>query len=85
MGKRYHYCYEQKRDGGLLAFWRDVRRRLSTWTLRHNVALKVLFFEMLTSSLLTLLVLAVEPKALYESENDQEFWDVPVYAEHTFV
>ena len=40
---------------------------------------------MLTSSLLTLLVLAVEPKALYESENDQEFWDVPVYAEHTFV
>ena len=45
-------------EKALLTFWRDVHRRLSTWTLRHNVALKVLFFEILTSSLLTLLVLA---------------------------
>ena len=27
----------------------------------------------------------MEPKPLYESEDTQAYWDVPLYAEHTYV
>ena len=27
----------------------------------------------------------VEPKPLYKSEDAQAYWDVPLYAEHTFI
>ena len=54
---------------------------------RHNASIKVLFFAMLRDLKLADFVppwyLRVEPKALYESENVQSYWDV--YAEHTFV
>ena len=56
---------------------------------RHNASLKVLFFAMLRDIELADSVppcySQVEPNALYESEDAQAYWDVPVYAEHTFV
>ena len=72
-------------EKALLTFWRDVHRRLSTWTLRHNVALKVLFFEILTSSLLTLLVLAGGAQSVVRVRKCSRILGFPVYAEHTFV
>ena len=54
---------------------------------RHNAALKVPFFAMLRDLKLADSVppwySQVEPKALYESEDAEAYWDVPVYAEHT--
>ena len=55
---------------------------------RYNtVAIKVLFFSMLTD-----LKVAdspwhsrMEPKLLYELEETETFWDVPAYAKHTSV
>ena len=56
---------------------------------KHNAARKVLLFEMLRDFKLADSVppwySRVEPKRLYESENAQAYWDVPVYAEHAFV
>ena len=56
---------------------------------KHNAALKVLLFEMPRYFKLADSVppwySRVEPKWLYESENAQAYWDVPVYAEHAFV
>ena len=50
---------------------------------RHNASLKVLFFAMLRDLKLADSVppwySQVEPKALYESEDAQAYWDVPVY------
>ena len=72
----------------------NVLARLSSLTQTkymetHNAALKVLFIAMLRDLKLADSVppwcSRVEPKALYESEDAQAYWDVPVYAEHTFV
>ena len=56
---------------------------------RHNAALKVLFFDMLRdlkrNNSVPPWYSRVEPKPFYESEDAQEYWEVPVYAEHTFV
>ena len=56
---------------------------------RHNAALKVLFFAMRRDLKVADSVppwcSRAEPKALYESEDAQAYWDVSVYAEHTFV
>ena len=56
---------------------------------RHNDSLKVLFFARLRDLKLADSVppwySRVDPKALYVSEAAQAYWDVPVYAEHTFV
>ena len=56
---------------------------------RHNAALKVPFFEMLRDLKFADAVppwySQVEPKPMNESTDAQAFWDVPVYAEHTFV
>ena len=56
---------------------------------RHNSALKILFFEVLKD--LELLdnvkpwYSQVEPKPVYESEDAQAFWDVPLYADYVVV
>ena len=51
---------------------------------RHNASLKVLFFAMLRDLKLADSVppcySQVEPNALYESEDAQAYWDVPVHA-----
>ncbi|PFX14061.1 hypothetical protein AWC38_SpisGene21812 [Stylophora pistillata] len=56
---------------------------------KHNFVLKVFFFEMLND-----LELAdstppwfsdVKPKPLYKSPDAEAYWDVPVYADHTYV
>ena len=56
---------------------------------RHNAAMKVFFFEMLTDLKLTDSTPPwfsdVKPKPLYQSTDAEAYWDVPVYAEHTFV
>ena len=56
---------------------------------RHNDSLKVLFFARLRDLKLADSVppwySRVDPKAFYVSEDAQAYWDVPVYAEHTFV
>ena len=56
---------------------------------RRIAALKVLFFDMLRDLKLADSVppwySRVEPQLMYESTDTQAFWDVPVYAEHTFV
>lgn len=56
---------------------------------RHNAALKILFFEKCKD--LKLVEGAppwyspVKPKPIYESDEGKAFWDVAVYAEHTYV
>lgn len=56
---------------------------------RHNAALKVLFFEMLRDLKLADSVppwySRVEPKPMYEFTDAEAFWNVPVYAQHSFV
>ena len=56
---------------------------------RHNAAFKVLFFYMCRALNLVETVppwfSKTEPKLTYESKDAQAFWDVPVYADHTFV
>lgn len=56
---------------------------------RHNFALKVFFFEMLKDLKLADNTLpwfsGVKPKPLYKSPDAEAYWDVPVYADHTFV
>ena len=54
---------------------------------RHNAALKILFFEILQD--LGLVRDSVppwysplKPKPVYEANNAQVFWDVPLFAEH---
>ena len=65
----------------------DVLARCSALTQtkymeRHNAALKVAFFAMLRDLKLADSVpkwcSRVEPKALYQSEDAQAYWDVPV-------
>ena len=56
---------------------------------RHNAALKILFFEKCKDLKLVESVppwyLPVNPKPIYESDKGKAFWDVAVYAEHTYV
>ena len=56
------------------------------YTTRHNAALKILFFEILQDLGLVDSVppwySPLKPKAVYESNNAQAFWDVPLFAEH---
>ncbi|XP_031572645.1 uncharacterized protein LOC116306701 isoform X1 [Actinia tenebrosa] len=56
---------------------------------RHNAALKILFFEKCKDLKLVESVppwySPVTPKPIYESDDSKAFWDVPVYAEHTYV
>ena len=56
---------------------------------RHNATLNVLFFELLRDLKLAnsvpLWYTRVDPKQMYEPTDAQAFWDVPFYAEHTFV
>ena len=53
---------------------------------RHNAVLKVLFFEILRDLNLIEVVppwySPTMPKPMYESDDAQAFWDVPVFAEH---
>ena len=43
---------------------------------RHNAALKILFFEVLPNQS------PLKPKRVYEANNAQAFWYVPLFAEH---
>ena len=56
---------------------------------RHNAALKVLFFEVCKDLQLVDSVppwySLVAPKPVYESPEAQAYWDVPVYAEQSYV
>ena len=53
------------------------------YTTRHNAALKILFFELLQDlSLRPPWYSPLKPKPVYESNNAQAFWDVPLLAEH---
>ena len=56
---------------------------------RHNAALKILFFEKCKDLKLVKGVppwySPVKPKPIYESDEGKAFWDVAVYAEHTYV
>ena len=56
------------------------------YTTQHNAALKILFFEILHDLGLVDSVppwySPLKPKAVYESNNAQAFWDVPLFAEH---
>ena len=56
---------------------------------RHNVALKVLYFELLQDLKLVDEVppwySKTQPKPLYESQDVQAFWDIPTFAEHNEV
>ena len=56
---------------------------------RLNAALKVLFLEMLRQLKLGDTVLSwsirADSKPLYESHEAKVYWDVPVFADHTFV
>ena len=56
---------------------------------RHNAALKILFFEKCKDLKLVESVppwfSPVKPKPIYESDEAKAFWDVAVYAEHTYV
>ena len=56
---------------------------------RHNSALKILFFEILSDQNLVSKVPQwyppVQPKPMYENERPKAFWDVPVYAESVMV
>ena len=56
---------------------------------RHNAALKILFFEKCKDLNLVESVppwySPVTPKPIYESDDAEAFWDVPVYAEHAYV
>ncbi|XP_068704887.1 uncharacterized protein [Montipora foliosa] len=56
---------------------------------RHNAALKILFFEKCKDLKLVEGVppwySPVKPKPIYESDEGKAFWDVAVYAEHTYV
>ena len=56
---------------------------------RHNAALKVLFFEKCKDLKLVEGVppwySPVKPNPIYESAEGKVFWDVAVYAEHTYV
>ena len=53
---------------------------------RHDSALKVLFYEMLHDLELIDEIppwySPVKPKPVYESDDVQAYWDVPVFAEH---
>lgn len=53
---------------------------------RHNAALKILFFEILHDLGLVDTVppwySPLKPKPVYEANNAQAFWDVPLFAEH---
>ena len=53
---------------------------------RHNVALNTLFFEILQDLGLVDSVppwySALKPKPVYEANNAQAFWDVPLFAKH---
>ena len=53
---------------------------------RHNAALKILFFEILQDLGLVDSVpprySPLTPKPVYEANNAQAFWDVPLFAEH---
>ena len=54
----------------------------SKYLQRHNAVLKTIFFDMLHS-------LDTggpsEPKPVYQNDQAQAFWDVPVYADHVTV
>ena len=56
---------------------------------RHNAILKVFYFELLRDLKLVDEVppwySKIQPKALYESQDVQAFWDIPVFAEHNEV
>ncbi|XP_068737747.1 uncharacterized protein [Montipora capricornis] len=56
---------------------------------QHNAALKILFFEKCKDLKLVEGVppwySPVKPKPVYESDEGKAFWDVAVYAEHTYV
>ena len=56
------------------------------YTTRHNAALKILLLEILQDLGFVDSVppwqSPLKPKALYESNNVQAFWDVPLFAEH---
>ena len=58
----------------------------SKYLQRHNAVLKIIFFEMLHSLDLVDSVppwyLPSEPKPVYQNDQAQAFWDVPVYADH---
>ena len=53
---------------------------------RHNAALKILFFEILQDLGLVDSVPPryppLKPKPVYEANNAQAFWDVPLFAQH---
>ena len=55
------------------------------YLVRHNAALKILFFEMLKDLEIISEVppshLKTQPKPLYENGSAQALWDVPVYAD----
>ena len=56
---------------------------------RHNATLKILSFEKFEDLNLVESVPTwyspVTPKPIYESDDAEAFWDVPVYAEHAYV
>ena len=56
---------------------------------RHNAALKALYFELLQDLKLVDEVppwySKTQPKPMYESQDVQGFWDIPVFAEHNEV
>ena len=57
--------------------------------IRHNAALKILFFELLREHGLIEEVppwySPVMPKPVYQNGTSQAFWDIPIYAEHNEV
>ena len=56
------------------------------YTARHKAALKILFFESLHDLGLVDSMppwySSLKPKPVYESNNTEAFWDVPLFAEH---
>ena len=61
----------------------------NTYLARHNVALQVLFFEMLRELDLAASTppgyFSVAPMPSYKSPKAQTFWDITLFAKHTHV
>ena len=68
-------CYKKNRESIAHVLAGCTALAQNKYTTRHNAALKILFFEILQDS-------PLKPKAVYESNNAQAFWDVPLFAEH---
>ena len=61
----------------------------NTYLVRHNVALQVLFFEMLRELDLAASTppgyFSVAPMPSFRSPKAQRFWEIPLFAKHTHV